>query len=62
MRLSGYKFKGKVDFAILAELAQGLNYSDLGKACEDVIKDMIIKGQRQLTIENLKNALEKRKQ
>lgn len=61
MRLSGYSFKEKVNFASLAKLAQGLNYSDLGKACEDVIKDMIIKGQRQLSIVNLKNALEKRK-
>jgi SpoVK/Ycf46/Vps4 family AAA+-type ATPase len=61
MRLSGYSFKEKVNFASLAKLAQGLNYSDLGKACEDVIKDMIIKGQRQLSLVNLKNALEKRK-
>jgi SpoVK/Ycf46/Vps4 family AAA+-type ATPase len=61
MRLQPYPFDAKVDMAELAEFAGGMNYSDIGKACDDVIKMMIISGQRQLTLENLKTALEKRK-
>jgi SpoVK/Ycf46/Vps4 family AAA+-type ATPase len=60
-RLQPYSFEGEVKMAELADVVNGMNYSDIGKACDDVIKMMIISGHRQLTLENLKNALEKRK-
>jgi SpoVK/Ycf46/Vps4 family AAA+-type ATPase len=60
--LLGFSFKGKVSFADIANVAVGLNYSDIVKACEETIKIKILGGESNyLTKENLISALKKRK-
>jgi SpoVK/Ycf46/Vps4 family AAA+-type ATPase len=56
----GYAFSKKVNFENIAELAGGLNYSDIIKACEDAIKEMILTGAIKVEIEDLKRALAKK--
>ncbi len=57
----GFSFSNKVNFQKLADVANSLNYSDIAKACEDAIKEMILSGYQKLDVSQLQNALEKRK-
>ncbi len=56
----GYTFSKKVNFKKIAELAKGLNYSDIIKACEDAIKEMILTGSLKVEIVNLEQSLAKK--
>jgi len=56
-----FKFDKKPNFSQLAETADGLNYSDLVKACEEVIKDMILSDKNSLSLSLLNLTLQKKK-
>lgn len=56
----GFSFSKKVNLSKLAELAQGLSYSDIAKACNQTIKEMILTGNEKLDINQLQAALLKR--
>lgn len=58
---NGFSFSTTVNFATIAKSALGLNYSDIAKACEETIKEMILSGEEKLILANLKSALLKRK-
>jgi SpoVK/Ycf46/Vps4 family AAA+-type ATPase len=58
---NGFSFSKNPNFNSLAKLAKGLNYSDITKACEDTIKEMILGGDETLNSSNLQSALKKRK-
>ena len=57
----GYTFSQKVNYTNLAQLADGLNFSDITKSCEEAIKEMILSGGEKLELANLRQSLEKRK-
>jgi SpoVK/Ycf46/Vps4 family AAA+-type ATPase len=57
----GYSFTQKVNFKTVAKLADGLNYSDIIKACEDAIKEMILTGSLKVELLNLERALAKKR-
>ena len=59
--INGFSFSKKADFNSLADLSIGLNYSEIAKACEETIKEMILSGEGKLILANLQQALEKRK-
>ena len=59
--LQGFQFSEKVSLTQLAKEAEGLNFSDLVKACEDTIKEMILSGNHTLLMATLTKALHKRK-
>ena len=59
--LSGFKFNERVNYQILAKEAEGLNYSDIVRACEETIKEMILDGNDKLKKSELITALKKRK-
>lgn len=56
---TGFSFDSHVEYSRIAELALGLNYTDIAKACEETIKEMILTGAKKLhktfLIESLKN-------
>ena len=56
----GYSFSKKVDFKKMAEIAKGLNYSDIVKASEDTIKEMVLSGAQKLETVNLERSLSKK--
>lgn len=56
----GYSFSRKVSFRKLAELAKGLNYSDIVKASEDTIKEMVLSGANKLELVDLEYSLSKK--
>lgn len=56
----GYSFSKKVNYKKIAELAKGLNYSDIVKACEDAVKEMILTGSLKVEISNLERSLAKK--
>ncbi|NCD67982.1 AAA family ATPase [Mucilaginibacter agri] len=56
----GYSFAQKVNFKSLAKQADGLNYSDIIKACEDAIKEMILTGSLKVNLSDLERALAKK--
>jgi SpoVK/Ycf46/Vps4 family AAA+-type ATPase len=56
----GYTFSQKINYKKLALKAIGLNYSDIIKACEDAIKEMILSGSLKVDISNLERALAKK--
>jgi SpoVK/Ycf46/Vps4 family AAA+-type ATPase len=56
----GYSFAQKVNFKSLAKQADGLNYSDIIKACEDAIKEMILTGALKVNLADLERALAKK--
>ncbi|WP_345949148.1 AAA family ATPase [Mucilaginibacter sp. PAMB04274] len=55
-----FDFDETPDFERLAEVAENLNYSDLAKACEEVIKDMILNDRNSLSLSLLNQALHKK--
>ncbi len=56
-----FKFDKKVNFLKLATEVGQLNYSDLVKACEEVIKDMILNDKNSLSLSLLNQILHKKK-
>jgi SpoVK/Ycf46/Vps4 family AAA+-type ATPase len=56
---TGFYFDSQIEYSKIAELAQGLNYTDIAKSCEETIKEMILSGANKLhktfLIESLKN-------
>lgn len=59
--LSGFKFNERINYQVLAKEADGLNYSDIVRACEETIKDMILNGDNKLKKSELIISLRKRK-
>lgn len=55
------KFDKKPNFIELARTADGLNYSDIVKACEETIKYMILNGGKLLSSSLLNKTLQKKK-
>jgi len=56
-----YDFNEEPNFESLAKLASGMNYSDITKACQDLIKHMILTRSDKLDLEFFKIVLKKRK-
>lgn len=59
--LQAFSFDGNVDYKEISKIAEGLNYSEIVKACEDTIKEMILSREKKLSKTILIQALEKRK-
>ncbi|MBR9832715.1 ATP-binding protein [bacterium] len=59
--LQGFSFNKPINFTKIAESAKGLNFSEIVKACEDTIKEMILNGGDKLSKTDLIIAIEKRK-
>lgn len=59
--LSGFKFKEQINYNDIAVEAEGLNYSDVVRACEETIKEMILHGYKELKQSDLSVALSRRK-
>ena len=59
--LQGFTFKETVSYPKLSSEAVGLNYSEIVKACEEAIKEMILSSSEQLKKTDLVTALRKRK-
>lgn len=57
----GFSFSTKVNYETLSKTALRLNYSDITRACEETIKEMILRGEEKLLLSDLKLALQKRK-
>jgi len=56
----GYAFSKKINYKKIAELAKGLNYSDIVKASEDAIKEMILSGSLKVELADLERSLAKK--
>lgn len=56
-----FTFSKKVNYHEIAEKADGLNFSDIVKACEETIKDMLLSGAHKLDSSLLEQSLLKRK-
>ncbi len=54
---NGYSFDSRINYTNLAKLFMGLNYSDIAKACESTIKEMILSDSIKLHKDFLINAL-----
>jgi SpoVK/Ycf46/Vps4 family AAA+-type ATPase len=56
---TGFSFDSQIEYSRVAELALGLNYTDIAKACEETIKEMILTGAKKMhksfLIDSLKN-------
>ena len=56
---TGFLFDTPLNYKSIAELAIGLNYTDIARACEETIKEMILSGTKKLhksfLIDSLKN-------
>ncbi|ELR72891.1 Cell division protein FtsH [Fulvivirga imtechensis AK7] len=59
--LFGFKFNERINYQMLAKEAEGLNYSDIVRACEETIKEMILRGDNKLKKSELIIAIKKRK-
>jgi SpoVK/Ycf46/Vps4 family AAA+-type ATPase len=59
--LLGFKFNERISYQMLAKEAEGLNYSDIVRACEETIKEMILHGDNKLKKSELIIAVKKRK-
>ncbi len=55
---AGYSFDKKLNFPAIAKKAEGLNYSDISKACQATIKEKILSGSPKLHKDFLVNALQ----
>jgi SpoVK/Ycf46/Vps4 family AAA+-type ATPase len=60
--LSGFSLSTKISLEKIAKEAIGLSYSDIVRACEEAIKEMIIMGKNKIPVTSLLTSLEKRKQ
>ena len=59
--LLGFYFKSEPDYTALSRKAQGLNYSEIVKSCEETIKEMILNGHSELSEKELMKSIAKRK-
>ncbi len=59
--LTGFKFKERINYNDIAVEAEGLNYSDVVRACEETIKEMILHDYKELKKSDLSIALSRRK-
>jgi SpoVK/Ycf46/Vps4 family AAA+-type ATPase len=57
----GFSFDGKLNDPALTQASVGLNYSDIAKACEETIKEMILSGTKRLGKAVLIKALKSKK-
>ncbi|MDJ1498254.1 ATP-binding protein [Cytophagaceae bacterium DM2B3-1] len=57
----GFSFSSELNNNEIIHLAKGLNYSDIVRACEETIKEMILGGKTKLNPLYLEEALNKRK-
>ncbi|MBP9688377.1 MAG: ATP-binding protein [Bacteroidia bacterium] len=55
-----FSFSSKVNYKELSEIANGLNYSEIVRICEDTIKEMILNGADKLELKTLKALLKSR--
>ncbi len=60
--LSVFSLSTKISLEKIAKEAIGLSYSDIVRACEEAIKEMIIMGKNKIPVTSLLTSLEKRKQ
>lgn len=60
--LSGFSLSTRTSLDKIAKEAIGLSYSDIVRACEEAIKEMIIMGKSKIPVVSLLTSLEKRKQ
>ncbi|KAB2859769.1 MAG: ATP-binding protein [Flavobacteriales bacterium] len=60
--LSGFSLSTRTSLDKIAKEAIGLSYSDIVRACEEAIKEMIIKGESKIAVSALLSSIEKRKQ
>jgi len=58
--LSGFSLSKRISFDKVAKQAIGLSYSDIVRACEEAIKEMIIMGETKVSVSSLLTSLEKR--
>lgn len=58
-KLAQFK-KAHIDWKRLAELAEGLSYADITKACEDAIKDAIIHDREEVSTEDILAPIQER--
>lgn len=59
-KLAGIK-KSRINWGRLADLAEGLSYADITRACQEAIKDVIINGRQILTTKDVMQPLAERK-
>lgn len=60
--LFGFSLSTRTSLDKIAKEAIGLSYSDIVRACEEAIKEMIIMGKRKIPVSALLTSIEKRKQ
>ena len=60
--LSGFSLSTRASLDKIAKEAIGLSYSDIVRACEEAIKEMIIMGKSKIPVSALLTSIEKRKQ
>ncbi|RED92008.1 ATP-binding protein [Marinoscillum furvescens] len=60
--LSGFSLSTSTSVDKIAKEAVGLSYSDIVRACEEAIKEMIIMGKSKIPVSALLTSIEKRKQ
>ncbi|RJQ50184.1 MAG: ATP-binding protein [Nitrospiraceae bacterium] len=53
--------RGKINWNKISEVAAGLNYAEITRACEEAVKEMIISDLNNLTAEDIMRALSERK-
>lgn len=59
--LQAFNMPSGIDLHQIARSAVGLNYSELVKASEDAIKEMLLQGKKSIDLEDLKRAIDRRK-
>lgn len=59
--LKAFKFSGKKGLSDASKLAIGLNYSDLSKACDNTVKEMLLRGENTLKMDDLIAAVQHKK-
>lgn len=59
-QMHNFQFDSKINYKALSTISEGLNYSDIVKACEDTIKEMILSQSSTLQLNLLKENLMKR--
>ncbi len=58
---TAFTFDAQINYKALADAASGLNYSDIAKACEETIKEMILSGAKKLHKAFLLSSLKNKK-
>jgi AAA+ superfamily predicted ATPase len=60
--LAGFDLSSNTSIENIAQGAKGLSYSEIVRACEESIKEMIIHNKKNITASGLTNNLKQRKQ